>query len=117
MMPLTTPPLPTDPLALAEAREMALPAAQSSKHMSLDKIDEVATQFEAMVAGQLVKYMFTDIDPKGGAFGGGHGEALFRDLLVQEYASEMAEAGALGLRDNIKRQLEIYQNTPQTQGK
>ena len=40
-----------------------------------------------------------------GLTGGGNGEAMFRDLLVQEYGKTISKSSGIGLADSIERQL------------
>ena len=41
--------------------------------------------------------------------GGGNGEAIFRDLLIQEYGKAASKAGGIGLAKSIARQLSTMQ--------
>ena len=40
-----------------------------------------------------------------GPFGGGHGEKVFRSVLVQEYGKEAAQRGEFGIADAVREQL------------
>ena len=68
------------------------------------EITKAAKDFEAMMMGQMVEKMFTDIDPNG-PFGGGRGEEIFRSFLTQEYGKQIAETGQTGIADQISRNL------------
>jgi Rod binding domain-containing protein len=63
-----------------------------------------AREFEAMALGALLQPMFEGLG-KGGAFGGGPGEAMWRPLMVKEFARAIAEGGGLGLGDAVMRQM------------
>lgn len=65
---------------------------------------KAAKQFEAMVVGQMMQQMFSQLKTDG-LFGGGHGEEMFRSLLVNEYANEIAAGPGLGLSQAVERQL------------
>ena len=57
-----------------------------------------------MFLSQMFGHMFKGIKTDG-LMGGGNGEAIFRDMLVQEYGSQVAKAGGIGLSASIERQL------------
>lgn len=78
------------------------------KGMTLDQIDAKAKEFEAMVVGQLMSFMFegVEVDPN---FGGGHGEEMFRGMMVNEYAKQMTKRGGLGIADAVRRQMLLMQ--------
>ncbi len=63
-----------------------------------------AEKFEALFIGQMLQHMFQGIgtDP---LFGGGHGEEMFRSMMVDEYSKEMSKRGSFSLSDAIERQL------------
>nr|WP_041971633.1 rod-binding protein [Geobacter sp. OR-1] len=65
---------------------------------------KVATEFEAMFAGMMVKSMRSSSTPDK-LTGGGHGEEVFQSLLDQEYASAIAKQGGLGIAKTIEKQL------------
>lgn len=67
-------------------------------------IDKVATQFEAMVLGQMLQPMFSGIKTDEN-FGGGFAEDMYRGLMVSEYGKMIAENGGLGIADAVKREL------------
>jgi Rod binding domain-containing protein len=63
-----------------------------------------ARDFEAMALGALLQPMFEGLG-KGGFFGGGPGEEMWRPMLVNEFARAIAEGGGLGLGDAVLRQM------------
>jgi peptidoglycan hydrolase FlgJ len=65
---------------------------------------KVATEFEAMFLGMMLKSM-RDTVGKDKLTGGGHGEETFRSLLDQEYASAAARGGGIGLSRMIEKEL------------
>jgi len=67
-------------------------------------IDKTARQFEAMVLGQMVGYMFAGVETDP-LLGGGYGEDMYRGLLITEYGKVMAESGGVGIADSVKAQL------------
>lgn len=59
-----------------------------------------AQDFEAMAITQMLQPMFEGIKTDG-LFGGGHGEAVMRGFLLNEYGKSIAAAGGIGLADNV----------------
>ncbi|WP_218119147.1 rod-binding protein [Limimonas halophila] len=79
-------------------------AQQASGPNQEQVIAEKAEEFEAVFLGKMLKPMFEDLNTDG-MFGGGHGEKMFRGMLVEEYAQEMAEKTDFGLTSEIKNEL------------
>ena len=70
---------------------------------------KVASEFEGMFLSQMVSYMFEGVKTDE-TFGGGHGEDMFRGMMVSEYGKIMAKAGGIGMADDIqKAMLKIQQ--------
>lgn len=88
--------------ALSTSPDMA--AARAAAAKSRESVREVAEQFEGMFLSQMFGHMFKGIKSDG-LMGGGNGEAIFRDMLVQEYGKEVSKHGGIGLADSIERQL------------
>ena len=65
---------------------------------------KVAEELEGLFISQMINHMFKGIKTDG-LTGGGNGEAMFRDLLVQEYGKAISKASGIGLADSIERQL------------
>ncbi len=63
-----------------------------------------AEEFEAFFLSQVLEGMFKGIKSDG-MFGGGHGEAVYRPMLMQEYGKLIAERGGIGLADAMMREL------------
>lgn len=63
-----------------------------------------ARDFEAMALGALLQPMFDGLG-KGGPFGGGPGEEMWRPMLVNEFARAIADHGGLGIGDAVLRQM------------
>ena len=70
----------------------------------LDRLDDVAKDFEAMFVSEMMKPMFEGIKPDE-TFGGGKTEEVFNGLLLQEYGKLMAETGQLGIAKHVKAEL------------
>ena len=69
-----------------------------------DEIEHVAREFESVFLSQMIKPMFKELKTDG-PFGGGHGEEVFRKLLIEEVGKEFAKSGGLGIADMIEREL------------
>ena len=62
-------------------------------------------KFESMFISQMLKPMF-DTLPTDGMFGGGQGEEMFRSMLVENYAKEMANHGnGIGIASSVAHTL------------
>ncbi|PWC81777.1 flagellar biosynthesis protein FlgJ [Azospirillum sp. TSH100] len=59
--------------------------------------DKVATEFEAMLVGQLMESMFAGMRESPLFGGGGPAEKPWRSMLLQEYGKAVAESGTLGI--------------------
>ena len=68
------------------------------------KLRKSADEFETQFVNQMLTPMFESVqtDP---TFGGGHGEDMFRSLLVNEYGKQMSKRGGLGIGDAVYREL------------
>lgn len=92
-------------------------AAQGQKpaaHVTRDaeRARAVGEEFEAFVISSFAESMFSGV-PTDGPFGGGHGEQVFRSLLIQEYGKEMSKAGGIGLADQVTREMLKMQEVQQ----
>lgn len=65
---------------------------------------KVAEEYEAVFLAQMMKPMFEGIETDG-YFGGGQSEAIFRDLMIEEYGKMAAKNGGIGMADNIYAEL------------
>ena len=83
---------------LAGAPAIPRPAADRAA------LARAARDFEAMALGALLQPMFEGLG-KGGAFGGGTAEEMWRPMLVNEFARAIADGGGLGLGDAVLRQM------------
>lgn len=63
-----------------------------------------AEEFEAQFLAAMTESMFAGIKTDG-PFGGGHGEAVFRSMLNQEYAKGISKAGGIGIADQVYREI------------
>lgn len=68
------------------------------------KATQAAQEFEAMFATQMLAPVMESVDIDE-TFGGGHGEEVFRSLLVQEYGKSIAASNSLGLTATIRQEM------------
>ncbi len=71
----------------------------------LQKIDETAKEFESVFLSQMLQHMFAGVEEADDWFGGGHGEEMFKSLLIDEYGKLMAKAGGIGVADHIRQEM------------
>ena len=71
------------------------------------RILKAAEDFEAVFLSEMLTPIFDklDVDP---LFGGGHGEQMYRSMMVQEYGKQLAQNGGVGIQDVIVKQLQEY---------
>ena len=82
---------------------MEISPLQTQANIPQDKkMAKVASEFEGMFLSQMASYMFEGVETDE-TFGGGHGEDMFRSLMVGEYGKIMAKAGGIGLADDIQK--------------
>jgi Rod binding domain-containing protein len=60
-------------------------------------VAKAAQAFTANVLGALFQPMFDTVDTSKGLFGGGDGESMWRPMLTQAMAEQVARQGGLGL--------------------
>jgi Rod binding domain-containing protein len=88
--------------ASAAASQRAAP--RPGRDQDAGKLRAAAQEFEAVFMSQMLETMFQGIRTDG-PFGGGHGESVYRSLLLQEYGKVLARRGGIGLADAVTRQM------------
>jgi len=74
------------------------------------KARETGKKFEAQFVSQMMSCMFTGLDQEKGLFGGGHAEAMFRPMLLDEYGKMVSNRGhGIGIADEVTRMLLKHQ--------
>lgn len=71
-----------------------------------------ARDFEAVFLSAMFKEMFAGLDADG-PFGGGYGEEVYRELLADEYAGQVARNGGIGLAEAVYREMLALQEIEQ----
>jgi Rod binding domain-containing protein len=69
-----------------------------------EKAREAAEDFEAVFIAQMMQPMFEGISSEA-PFGGGQGEMVFRQMLIQEYGKAVAGNGGIGIADTVYREI------------
>lgn len=71
---------------------------------SIEDIQKVAKEFEAVFLSESIRLLFEDIevDP---LLGGGTAEGMYRDMLLNEYGQRLTDSGGIGIADHITSQL------------
>ncbi len=64
-------------------------------------IEKAAKDFDGSFLSEMLSHMFDglDVDPM---FGGGHGEEMFRGMLVSEYGKQIAAGPGIGISKQIQ---------------
>lgn len=86
----------------SRARQLATTKDNTAKNRQAVK--KVAQEFESIFIGMMLKSMRETVG-KDPLTGGGHGEEVYRSLLDQEYANNIAKSGGLGLAPLIEQQM------------
>ena len=69
------------------------------------KVHKAAEDFAAVALNELLSPMFETVDNSSDLFGGGAGEQTFKPMLVNEFAKQIARAGALGIAEPVYQQM------------
>ena len=64
-------------------------------------VDAAAKEFEGVFISEMLSHVFGDEKPDA-VFDGGHGEEMFKSMLINEYGKKMAEGKGIGLSSQIK---------------
>ncbi|MBR9865214.1 rod-binding protein [Neptunicoccus cionae] len=70
-----------------------------------ESIEKAAQDFEAAYLGTTFSAMLAQAIPDPA---GGHGEEMFRGLLANAMAQEVANSGGVGIARSIAAQLKVY---------
>lgn len=91
--------------------------APAISQQQMTQINHSAKEFCAMFYGEMLGHMFEGMktDPM---FGGGHGEEMFRGMMVQEYGKMMSQSpSGIKIADQVqKAMIQIQQNQMTTKG-
>lgn len=71
--------------------------------------EKAATQFEALLLHQMLKEMWNTV-PKDGILAGSHEEEMYRDMLNEGIANDIAEKHSIGIKDVLVRDMKKFEN-------
>ena len=71
----------------------------------MKKIDEASKSFESMFMSQMMQFMWAGDSQADETFGGGHGEEMWRGMLVQEFGKISAEGPGMGIAQDVRTQM------------
>jgi Rod binding domain-containing protein len=87
------------PQANASGAANALLTAKNQKD-----VKQSATKFEAMFMQEMLSHMYEGMDTNG-PFGGGHGEEVFRSMMIQEYGNKIANSGQTKIAPMLEKEM------------
>lgn len=90
-------------LALSRAASGAS-ARTPARGADADAARQAAESFEATFIGQMLEPMFAGLSTDG-PFGGGHGEQVFRSMLITQYGELIAHRGGFGIADSVMAEM------------
>jgi peptidoglycan hydrolase FlgJ len=99
--------LQTVDLNQSKAEAMQLRGAMSLRGMPKASEAEIAAkaeEFEAVFLSQMLTHMFDGIETNE-TFGGGHGEDVYKSMMVEEYGEIIARSGGIGVADHVKAEM------------
>lgn len=88
----------------AQSKALMRPGAAKSQPGLEASARKAATEFEAVFLTTMLEGMFSGLKTEP-PFGGGHGEKIYRSMMVGEYAKEIARSGGLGIADHVYREI------------
>lgn len=89
------------PTSLLQAQAGPASTAELAKR---DNIRKTAQDFEASFLSIMMQQMFQGVEVSE-PFGGGQGEQMFRSLMTDAFAKQMARNGGIGLADTVGREM------------
>lgn len=103
---------PDTTLALMQTAQADIGKAASktkASSINIEKATEAAREFEAVFIAEMMKPMFEGISTEA-PFGGGKGEEVFRNMLLEEYGKIVSQTGGVGLAAEVKEAMIRMQN-------
>ncbi len=92
-------PLPNIPVDVTAARRNDL-SSRVAGIGSRAEAEKIAQEFERMFIAEMLQPMFAGIETDG-MFGGGMAEDMFRPMLLDRYAENIAQSGGVGIADAV----------------
>ena len=96
-------------VAKANMASAAVSAATGSLSAATKAKTKAAAQnFEAVFLNSMFEQMYTGVDGDG-PFGGSGATGVWRSLLTDEYAKNIAKSGGIGIADHVYKTLIAHQ--------
>jgi Rod binding domain-containing protein len=92
-------------MTMAQAKP---PAAAPAPTANVAKAAWAAKEYESVFVSEFLGSMFSGISTDG-ITGGGQGEAMFRSLLIDQYAKQFEQQGGFGLAAHMQAELLKHQ--------
>lgn len=92
------------PLALSPTLLAPTAQASAAELAKRGKIKQTAQDFEASFLSVMMQQMFTGLSTDG-PFGGGPGEEMFRSVLTDAMAKQVAKTGGIGVAASVEREM------------
>jgi Rod binding domain-containing protein len=96
-LPASSPVSPLQPNVTA-----AMQSLQSAKNKTA--VHTAANKFESMFMQEMMSHMFEGVQTDG-QFGGGHGEEMYKSLMVEQYGKKIADSGQTGITPLLEKQM------------
>lgn len=96
--------LPLTALAVPPTLTPAPTATSAADLAKRGKIKQTAQEFEASFLSVMMQQMFAGVSTDG-PFGGGPGEAMFRSVLTDAMAKQVARTGGVGIAPAVEREM------------
>jgi Rod binding domain-containing protein len=94
--------------ALTGGANLALSSGKKAPYvgggLNIAAAKKAAQDFETFFASQVLEQMFSNVKTDG-LFGGGHGEEMFRSLLLDSYAKQIGKSGSFGIANQVMKSL------------
>lgn len=90
-------------MAMQQGRNVPT-AKQLAPGGDMDAMREAAQEFEALFIAEMIRPMFEGIKTEA-PFGGGQSEKMWRSLQIDEYGKAVANAGGVGIADNVLNEM------------
>jgi peptidoglycan hydrolase FlgJ len=92
-------------VASGRASEGAFSPVTRHSPLATDKARKASQDFEAMFLEQMLERVFASSGEEGPLGDNGPGGAVYRSMLVKEYAGGITKAGGVGVADAVYREM------------
>jgi len=90
---------------LPSAATLRATAPDPARAENRAKAEKASQDFEAMFLEQMLERVFPSGGEEGPLGDNGTGGAVYRSMLVKEYAGQMARSGGVGVADAVYREM------------